>query len=121
MRPYSTRGGTWGYSRRCTKPSGSRVRNVWASIFSSCELLDEHRSIESFNGRVRDECLNINIFWSLAQARVVITDWKDESRYAGDRRAGRRDQRRTVAASIGDCPWASSRCWFALLDLVAVS
>jgi transposase InsO family protein len=27
---------------------------------------------------VRDECLNINIFWSLAQARVVITDWKEE-------------------------------------------
>jgi hypothetical protein len=30
------------------------------------------------NGRVRDECLDINIFWSLAQARVVITDWKDD-------------------------------------------
>ena len=40
--------------------------------------------IESFNGRVRDECLNINVFWSLAQARVVIADWKDWSRYAGD-------------------------------------
>ena len=34
--------------------------------------------VESFNSRVRDECLNINIFWSLAQARVVITDWKDD-------------------------------------------
>jgi transposase InsO family protein len=34
--------------------------------------------IESFNGRVRDECLNINIFWSLTQAKVVIADWKDE-------------------------------------------
>ena len=33
--------------------------------------------IESFNGRVRDECLNINLFWSLAHARVVISDWKD--------------------------------------------
>ena len=30
--------------------------------------------IESFNSRVRDECLNINMFWSLAQARVVISD-----------------------------------------------
>ena len=27
---------------------------------------------------VGDECLNINIFWSLAQARVVITDWKQD-------------------------------------------
>ena len=34
--------------------------------------------IESFNSRIRDECLNINSFWSLAQARVVITDWKHE-------------------------------------------
>jgi len=34
--------------------------------------------IESFNGRVRDECLNINLFWSLTQARVIISDWKDE-------------------------------------------
>lgn len=34
--------------------------------------------IESFNGRLRDECLNINLFWSLTQARVVISDWKDE-------------------------------------------
>jgi Integrase core domain len=31
--------------------------------------------IESFNPRVRDECLNITMFWSLAHARVVITDW----------------------------------------------
>ena len=34
--------------------------------------------IESFNGRVRDECLNINLFWSITQARVIISDWKDE-------------------------------------------
>lgn len=34
--------------------------------------------VESFNSRVRDECLNINIFWSLAQARVVITDSKED-------------------------------------------
>jgi putative transposase len=34
--------------------------------------------IESFNSRVRDECLNINSFCSLAQARVVISDWKQD-------------------------------------------
>ena len=34
--------------------------------------------VESFNSRVRDECLNINSFWSLTHARVVIADWKDE-------------------------------------------
>ena len=34
--------------------------------------------VESFNSRVRDECLNIKMFWSLAQARVVISDWKED-------------------------------------------
>lgn len=34
--------------------------------------------VESFNSRIRDECLNINSFWSMAQARVVISDWKHE-------------------------------------------
>jgi len=34
--------------------------------------------VESFNARVRDECLNINIFWSLTHARVVIADWKHD-------------------------------------------
>jgi len=32
--------------------------------------------IESFNSRIRDECLNIDVFWSLAHARMVIRDWK---------------------------------------------
>lgn len=31
-----------------------------------------------FNSRLRDECLNINSFWSLAHARVVISDWKHD-------------------------------------------
>ena len=34
--------------------------------------------VESFNSRIRDECLNINLFWSLAQARVVISDGKED-------------------------------------------
>jgi hypothetical protein len=36
------------------------------------------RHVESFNSRIRDECLNINSFWSLAQARVVINDCKHD-------------------------------------------
>lgn len=34
--------------------------------------------IESFNGRLRDECLNINEFGSLTEARVIIEDWRNE-------------------------------------------
>lgn len=29
-------------------------------------------------GGGHDECLNVNLFWSLTQARVVIGDWKHE-------------------------------------------
>jgi putative transposase len=40
--------------------------------------------VESFNARLRDECLNINSFYSLLHARVVVGDWKNE--YNHDRR-----------------------------------
>jgi putative transposase len=34
--------------------------------------------LESFNGKFRDECLNLHWFASLAQARVSIQTWKEE-------------------------------------------
>jgi putative transposase len=34
--------------------------------------------IESFNGRLRDECLNLNHFALLLEARVVVEDWRQE-------------------------------------------
>jgi putative transposase len=40
--------------------------------------------VESFNSRLRDECLNLNSFYSLLHARVVISDWKTQ--YNHDRR-----------------------------------
>ncbi|WP_454171350.1 IS3-like element ISAar43 family transposase [Microbacterium maritypicum] len=40
--------------------------------------------VESFNSRIRDECLNINSFYSLLHAQVIIGDWKTE--YNHDRR-----------------------------------
>ncbi len=35
--------------------------------------------IESFNGRLRYECLNIEDFANLLEAHVVIEDWRRES------------------------------------------
>lgn len=32
--------------------------------------------VESFNGRLRDECLNANLFRSLAEARAVTAEWR---------------------------------------------
>ena len=34
--------------------------------------------IESFNGKLRDECLNLNWFHNLQEAREIIGRWKDE-------------------------------------------
>ncbi len=33
---------------------------------------------ESFNGKLRDECLNLELFTSLAEARVVLGDFRLE-------------------------------------------
>ena len=34
--------------------------------------------VESFIGRLRDECLNETLFTSLAHARAVLAAWKDD-------------------------------------------
>ncbi|MPZ12041.1 MAG: transposase [Kiloniellaceae bacterium] len=34
--------------------------------------------VESFNGRFRDECLNEEVFTSLAEARSVIERWRQD-------------------------------------------
>jgi len=34
--------------------------------------------VESFNGRLRDECLNENLFSNLAEARRLIEDWRTD-------------------------------------------
>ena len=39
--------------------------------------------VESFNGRLRDECLNASWFRNLADARTQISNWRDE--YNGER------------------------------------
>lgn len=36
----------------------------------------QNAHIESFNGRLRDECLNANLFRSLAEARAVTAEWR---------------------------------------------
>jgi len=32
--------------------------------------------LESFNGRLRDECLNDHVFGNLAEARTIIENWR---------------------------------------------
>jgi len=62
--------------------------------------------IESFNSRVRDECLNINMFWSQAQAQVVISDWKaDYNHHRGHSALGY--QAPAVYAAVRTHPWST--------------
>ena len=34
--------------------------------------------VESFNGRLRDECLNETLFTSMAHARAVLAAWRQD-------------------------------------------
>lgn len=38
----------------------------------------ENPFVESFNGRLRDELLNVEEFGSITEAKVVIEDWRQE-------------------------------------------
>ena len=38
----------------------------------------ENGYCESFNGKLRDECLNGEIFYSLKEAQIVIENWRKE-------------------------------------------
>ena len=46
----------------------------------------ENAYIESFNGRMRDECLNDNVFISLTEAQSIIEGWRHD--YNNDRPHG---------------------------------
>lgn len=38
----------------------------------------ENGFIESFNGRLRDECLNSHVFGSVAEAQALLDAWRDD-------------------------------------------
>ena len=62
----------------------SRSLDLWAYFngvkldFSRPGKPTDNAFIESFNGRLRDECLNQQWFLSLDEARAVTEAWKDD-------------------------------------------
>lgn len=38
----------------------------------------ENGFIESFNGRLRDECLNVEVFFTLAEVREKLAQWRKD-------------------------------------------
>jgi putative transposase len=53
-------------------------RNGIALRFIEPGKPNQNAYVESFNGRLRDECLNEHWFTSLSHARAVIEDWRRE-------------------------------------------
>jgi putative transposase len=74
------------YPRSITVDNGSefcsRIMDGWA--YEHGVKLDfirpgkpvENGYIESFNGRLRDECLNTELFWSIEDARAKLANWR---------------------------------------------
>lgn len=62
----------------------SRAMDAWA--YENGVRLDfirpgrpmEKGMIESFNGRLRDECLNVHLFWTIEDARGKLEAWRDD-------------------------------------------
>ena len=38
----------------------------------------ENAFIDSFNGKLRDDCLNSHVFASIAEAQVVLDAWRED-------------------------------------------
>ena len=57
----------------------------------------ENGYCESFNGKLRDECLNGEIFYSLKEAQIVIENWRVEYNTKRPHSATGRLPRRPVA------------------------
>jgi putative transposase len=62
--------------------------------------------IESFNARLRDECLNETIFTSLAQARSVLAAWRhDYNHHWPHSSLGNMTPAEMAAKSVGKPSW----------------
>ena len=48
------------------------------TLYIESGSLWENGFCESFNGKLRDECLNGEIFYSLKEAQIVIEGWRKE-------------------------------------------
>ncbi|MGD9711369.1 MAG: transposase [Thermomicrobiales bacterium] len=68
--------------------------------------------IESFNARLRDECLNETLITSLGNARQVLADWRhDYNHFRPHSTLGNRTPAKMGAGSIGKPGARSTRSW----------
>jgi putative transposase len=77
-----------GYPRALLADNGPEFRSqkldVWAYehgvrlVFIEPGRPSQNATIESFNGRMRDECLNQHWFRTVAEARSVVAAWRED-------------------------------------------
>ena len=72
------------------RPGADQPALFWAGARRKIQLIHiqpgrpmQNGHVESFNGRLRDECLNANWFRNLLDARAKISAWREE--YNGER------------------------------------
>jgi transposase InsO family protein len=73
---------TWG-SRTAHCGPRENLARTQARVGTKTQYIErgspcEHGYCESFNGKLRDECLNEEIFYSLKEAQIVIESWRVE-------------------------------------------
>ncbi len=73
-------GKTWNLNPAVVEPNGKlrakvRVRGK-IEVHPEGYYYIENGYCESFNGKLRDECLNGEIFYSLKEAQIVIEKWR---------------------------------------------
>ena len=79
---------SYGAPKQITVDNGpefaGQVLDAWAYLHGvTLDFIEpgkptQNAHIESFNGKFRDECLDLHWFGSLAHARAVIHAWKEE-------------------------------------------
>ena len=63
--------------------------------------------VESFNSRVRDELLNTEVFTCLAEAKVVVADWREDYNLRRPHSALGMRSPAAFAATYLQCPQAA--------------
>lgn len=74
--------------RVCVSDNGTELTSMAILGWSSASGVDWHyiapgkpqqnAFVESFNGKLRDECLNETLFSTLAEARAVLAEWRED-------------------------------------------
>jgi len=64
--------------------------------------MEQSGFVESFNGRLRDECLNEHLFASYRHAREIIEEWRIDYNLNTDRTRASTGSHRTSSQSSPD-------------------